>query len=80
MVVRQRRKKRELEGQPTDTRKYIQPNATNYNMATYERADLEAMSNQQLVEFLNQIRTSEEKSPLSPRDFHYIQSRLNEEE
>jgi hypothetical protein len=49
-------------------------------MATYNRADLEAMSNKELQAFLDEIRSSGEKSPLSPRDFYYIQGRLNEEE
>ncbi|GEM_PF-2204918 len=79
MVFRQRRLKRKQQDQPSDPRKYINPNSTNYNMAMYDRSDLEDMSNKELKDFLKELRSSETTSALSPRDFHYIQGRLNEE-
>ena len=60
---------------PRDARKDLQPNNTNYNMSTFDREELESMSNMELEVLLKKCNEGELTS-LSPRDFHYIQKRL----
>ena len=66
------------EQQKFDPRKDLEPNATNYNLSTYDRSDLEKMDKQELLSFLEKERTNEISS-LSLHDFDYIKRRLKEE-
>ena len=71
----QRRKNEQVKSH--DPRKNLNPNSTNYNVAMYEPSSLEKMSKDELKNLLDTIK-SDPLTSLSPRDFYYIQRRLEE--
>ncbi len=60
-----------------DARSELDPNDTNYNMATYERDEIENMSKEELRSLLKAIQEGNRTS-LGQRDFEYIRKKLEE--
>lgn len=62
---------------PYDTRRFIKPNTTNYNISMIDSEKIDQMSKNELEQLLNSFRANR-LSSLSPRDFYHIRRRLRE--
>lgn len=62
---------------PADTRRFLSPNATDYNISMMDPKRIDQMSKSELEQLLHSFRANR-LSSLSPRDFYHIRRRLSE--
>jgi len=62
---------------PADTRRFLRPNATDYNISMMDPERIDQMSKSELEQLLHSFRANR-LSSLSLRDFYHIRRRLSE--